>query len=175
MKSTDRILAKRYAKAYDALTNTPEQAASACQALRQAAALLAEAGSYMQAPAIPTAEKIAFVQQLFGEKQTVTQFLAVLLKAKRYYLLDACLSEVQDLLDARQGVVRAEVQSAFELTQEAKQKVQQVLSTFTGKKAVGRFTTDKNLLGGLRVRIGDTWIDGSLKGRFEKLQEQLTK
>ena len=175
MKSTDRILAKRYAKAYDALSTNAEQASLSCQALCQAAALLTQARPYMQDPAVPTAEKIAFVQQLFGAQQTVTQFLAVLLKAKRYYLLDACVVDVQDLLDARQGVVRAEVQSAFELTQDAKQKVQQVLSSFTGKKAVGHFTTDKNLLGGLRVRIDDRLIDGSLKGRFEKLQEQLTK
>ncbi len=175
MKSTDRILAKRYAKAYDALSTSSEQAAGACEALAAAAQALVTARGYMKDPAVPTAEKIAFVQSAFAKEQTVASFLAVLLTAKRYDLLDSCVQEVQALLDVRQGIVRARVQTAFELSGEAKKQVEETLSRFTGKKAVAQFETQPSLLGGVRMQLEDTLIDGSLKGRFEKLQQELTK
>jgi len=175
MKSTDRILASRYARAYDALSQNAAQAVVAYETLQAASVALQQAQSYMQDPAVPTGEKQAFVQELFGAKNTVTHFLNTLLEAKRYYLLAACVEEVARLLDARQGIVRAQVETAFKLTQEQQSKVEETLSKFTGKTARAVFAVRPGLLGGLRARIEDQLIDGSLKGRFEKLQQQLTK
>lgn len=175
MKSTDRILAKRYAKAYDLLSSTNEQAAQSYAALLGASESLEVAKTYMQDPAVSTAEKINFVKELFGTQQQVVRFLTILLQSKRYYLLTSCVQEVSQLLDKRQGVLRAQVESAFELSEETKRKVEETLSRFTGQKTLAQFKTDPALLGGLRARMGDVLIDGSLKGRFEKLQEQLTK
>ena len=175
MKSTDRILATRYARAYDALSKDASQAADAYEALRAAASQLMQARSYMQDPAVATTEKQAFVQKLFGTESQVSAFLTTLLAAKRYYLLDVCAAEVHHLLDKRRGILRANVQSAFELTDAQKKKTQEVLSELTGKTVLAQFDVKMDLLGGLCVRIDDTLIDGSLKRRFEKLQEELLK
>ena len=175
MKSTDRILAQRYARAYDELSADTQQAVSACGDLCAAAAALGQARTYMQDPAVQTIEKLAFVQELFGPQKQVTHFLAVLLAAKRYYLLDSCVQQVQQLTEQRQGIVRAEVQAAFMLTDVQKKHVEEVLGKFTGKTVRAQTEVVPELLGGLRVRIGDTLIDGSLKGRFEKLKQELLK
>lgn len=175
MKSTDRILASRYARAYDALSRDTAQAAAAYEALREATEALSHARAFMQDPAICTAKKQAFVQELFGSNSQVTFFLHTLLSAKRYYLLPACTQEVGALLDERQGVVRAQAQTAFELGPTQQKKVQEAISQFTGKNAQVHFDIDRTLLGGLRVRVGDVLIDGSLKGCFEKLQQELMK
>ncbi len=175
MKSTDRILATRYARAYDALSKDASQAATACESLQAAATQLAKARSYMQDPAVATTEKQAFVQKLFGAQTQVSAFLTTLLATKRYYLLDVCAREVQYLLDKRRGILRAQVQSAFELESAQKKKTEEVLSKLTGKTVRAQFGVDPNLLGGLQVRIEDTLIDGSFKRRFEKLQEELLK
>ena len=175
MKSADRILAGRYARAYDALNADAAQATAACEALRTCAAQLSVARSYMQDPAVKTAEKQAFVQQLFGAQTQVVHFLNTLLAAKRYYLLDACVQEVQRLLDERQGIIRPQVQTAFELSDVQKKKVEEALGQFAGKTARAQFEVRPSLLGGLQVRMGDVLIDGSLKGRFEKLQKELLK
>ena len=175
MKSTDRILAKRYARAYDALSKDSSQAQKACEALCVAALVLKQAHAYMQDPAVQTAQKQAFVQELFGTDKKLNGFLLALLSAKRYNLLDACATEVQNLLDERLGIVRADVQTAFELTPAQKKQVEKTLSKFTGKTAQSVFFVEPELLGGLSVRMDDILIDGSLKGRFKKLQEQLVK
>lgn len=175
MKSIDRILAKRYARAFDALSPDGESARRACGALCAAAQVLAAAEPFMAAPSVPSAQKKAFVSELFGGDKAVAGFLCTLLDAKRYRLLDACVQEVSALADERLGIVRADVQTAFELTQEQKKRVEEALGRFTGKKALVQFTSDPALLGGLRARLGDVLIDGTLKRQFEKLQEELTK
>ena len=173
MKSTDRILAKRYAKAFDALSATNQQAQTACEQLVVAAASLRQAVRYMQDPVVSSQEKTAFVQQLFGKESQIVCFISTLLRAKRYYLLEACVQEVEHLLDVRNGMVRAQVQSAYELSAAQQKKVEEVLSQFIGKTVQADFAVKPQLIGGLRVRIEDTLIDGTIQRRFEKLQEEL--
>ena len=120
-------------------------------------------------------EKSSFAAQVLEGDKAVCGFVCALIMAKRYYLLPAAVEEAGLLLDERLGRVRAQVQSAFELSDEQKTRVQEALSQFSGKKASATYQTDPALLGGLRVRMGDVLIDGKLKGQFEKLKQELTK
>ena len=172
MKSADRILAGRYARAFDALSKDGAEASAHFAALRQAAQALRGAKAYMDDPAVPSADKLAFAKQALSADKRVEGFVSALLEAKRYYLLDACVDEVGALLDSRLGIARAKVQTAFELTPQQKEEA---LGQFAGKDIRAEYKTDPSLLGGLCARLGDVLIDGTLKGRFEKLQEELTK
>ena len=174
MKSTDRILARRYARALNSLSPSADQAAELCQHLTQAVALLARADSYMQDPAVQVKQKKEFVSAVVGQEQ-VMRFIHTLLDAKRYYLLAACARQTQQLLDERMGVLRPHVETAFELSQAQKERVEETLKKFTGKIIHGQFAVKPALLGGLRVRMGDVLLDGSVQGRFEKLKEELIK
>ncbi len=175
MKSTDRILAQRYARAFDGLSHNNEQAQKSYDFLCKAVGLLKQAHSFMADPAVASSEKVSFVGQVLQEEKTVAHFIAVLVEAKRYYLLEECLLQVGHLLDQRLGIVRAKVKTAFALTEEQKKKVEDALSSFTGKKALAQYETDPSLLGGVYAQAGDILIDGTLKRRFEKLREELTK
>lgn len=175
MQSADRILAKRYARAFDALSSDGNEASARFQMLRAAAQALAGARAYMQNPGVPLTDKKALVLQTAGEDQAVTGFLCALLDAKRYYLLDECVREAGALADERLGIVRARVQTAFALDEVQKKRVEDTLNRFSGRSAQAEFETDPSLLGGLRAQMGDVLIDGTLKRQFEKLQEELTK
>ena len=175
MKSTDRILAKRYARAYDRLGKDNAAALQACAALSSAAKALKQAQNYMSDPAVSCVAKTAFIHHIFSGQPQIDKFLCALLQAKRYYLLDACVEQVQKLTDLRQNIVRAQVQTAFELSAAQKKQVEETLSRFSGKRAYARFEVKPELLGGLRARLEDTLIDGSLQGKFKKLEEQLCK
>jgi F0F1-type ATP synthase delta subunit len=43
----------------------------------------------------------------------------------------------------------------------------------TGKQVRLSATVDPDLIGGLIVRVGDQWIDASVRGRLERLRDQL--
>ena len=175
MKSADRILARRYARAFDALSQDGTEAAARFEALQQAAQALHAVRAYMQDPAVSSAEKSARVCQLLQGDKVVSGFVCALVQAKRYYLLDCCVEEAGQLLDARLGRVRARVRTAFALSDEQKRRVEEALGRFSGKQACVQYQTDPALLGGLRAQLGDVLIDGTLKRQFEKLKQELTK
>lgn len=175
MKSTDRILAQRYARAFDGLSQTAQQALDCFKALQTAAQQLKQAQPLMLNPAVSSVQKKALVKELFASEKEVVAFLSILLETKRFYLLEECVKEVALLLDHRLGIAKATVQTAFALTEDQKKHVEEALKIFSGKEIQADYQTDASLLGGLRVQIGDVLIDGSLKRKFEKLREEIIK
>jgi F-type H+-transporting ATPase subunit delta len=60
------------------------------------------------------------------------------------------------------------------LKEAQKKEITQMLERVTGKKIEATFSLDANLIGGVRVRVGDTIYDGSLRNRLDGLRERLT-
>jgi F-type H+-transporting ATPase subunit delta len=65
------------------------------------------------------------------------------------------------------------VTSAVPLTREEVQALKAKLDKFTGKRTELDLQEDLQLIGGLVVRIGDTVIDGSVRGHLASLREQM--
>ena len=70
-------------------------------------------------------------------------------------------------------VAMAYVTSAVALTPDERRQLQEKLRRRFGASLEFDYTVDATLLGGLRVRVGDTFIDGSVAGRLEYLRGQL--
>jgi F-type H+-transporting ATPase subunit delta len=91
----------------------------------------------------------------------------------------AVLPELSMLFDKlradAQGTVEAEVYSAYRLSKEQRQALEKALKKRLGRKVKITSHVDKSLLGGALIRAGDLVIDGSLKGRIEKLNAALTR
>lgn len=175
MKSSDRILAQRYAAAYDQLSATAQEAQQRYGYLESAAEALALAGSYMQDPKVSIAKKQELVKEALKGQPETANFIALLLESKRYGLLDEVVASARELLDARMGITRATVASARELDDALKTEVRAAVEARFGGKAEIVYETDPSLIGGLKIWCRGELVDGSLKGRFIKLQEELTK
>lgn len=67
----------------------------------------------------------------------------------------------------------AEVTSAVDLDEATKAKLAEALSQATGKQVEVHVIVDPYVLGGLRARIGDRVIDGTVRSRLRKLRESL--
>jgi F-type H+-transporting ATPase subunit delta len=63
------------------------------------------------------------------------------------------------------------VESAFEIEDLQKKKLQESLQKKLNRKVVLQTTINKSLIGGVVIRAGDTVIDASIKGRLTKLAE----
>jgi F-type H+-transporting ATPase subunit delta len=103
-----------------------------------------------------------------------SNLLLLLLQRRRIQLLPQISSEFQRLLDLRAGIVRAAVTSTSVLDDAALGSVRDHLEGFVGGPVEITSRVDRSLLGGIVVRIGDRLIDGSVKGRLERLRGQLT-
>lgn len=175
MNSSDRILARRYAAAYDALSRTAQEARGHYEDLLAAQSALVSARAFMQDPKVSSAQKAALVKDALKGAPQTADFVALLLDAKRYPLLDEIVAQVAALLDKREGVTRAAVVSAQALDEALKKQTKQAIEARFGGKAEISYRTDPSLIGGLKIWCGGELIDGSLLGRFTKLQEELTK
>ena len=175
MNSSSRLAARRYAAAYDKLSVTEQEAAQRAADLLQAAGALKHVQELLTAPQIPLAQKKEALAAALKNWPQVKSFMEVLLEAKRYELLPQIVQEVQDLLDVRQCVLRARVDTAQPLSDAEQAKTQEVLSARYGKTVHAQFRQDSALLGGLKVWCNGELIDGSLQGQLMRLQEELTK
>ena len=115
-----------------------------------------------------------FVDLFVGQIQEKTiNFLKVLGGAKRLSLLPAIRSEYVRLLAEKDSSSEIEVTSAYELTEEQMDSITKRLEKRYSKNIVVRSKLDTNLIGGFSVKCGDEVIDLSIKGRLNKLINQI--
>ena len=108
--------------------------------------------------------------KLTGEAEN---FVRVLAQNDRLQLLPEIRKQFEALKNEREGVVEAEVQSAFELSDAQLADLVQRLEKKTGRKVRTKVTVDRELIGGVKVVLGDKVIDGSARAQLGALETAL--
>jgi F-type H+-transporting ATPase subunit delta len=126
-------------------------------------------------PAIPIERRATALDQLLGDRVTAqtANLIRLLLRRGRIEDLPRVAAEFRRLDDRRQGITHATATSATELTQDEIRALTARLEQSTGGRIALDVEVDPSLLGGLIVRVGDRLIDGSVRGRLERLRNQL--
>lgn len=97
----------------------------------------------------------------------------VLAENKRIPLLPQIFEQFEHLKAELEKAVDVEIISAYEVTDETKQKLTQALKAKLDKDVRVTTTVDTALVGGAIIRAGDLVIDGTLKGKLAKLAEAM--
>jgi F-type H+-transporting ATPase subunit delta len=129
---------------------------------------------FLKTPIIKKEDKKDVLSKLFDEhitKETKSLLLLLSEKNRESLLKDICEGFLQ-LYNEYKGIIKVDVTTAFELSDDQKEKLHKALESSTGKDVEMNITTDEDLLGGLVVRIDDTVIDGSVKHKIRKLKNQ---
>ena len=84
-------------------------------------------------------------------------------------ILDSFLRVVRLELDKRHAVI----ESAQGLSDHEKWQIHEDLRKKHGADVTAEFKTAPELLGGMRIKIGSTVLDGSVRARLQALQESL--
>lgn len=171
MKTADITLARRYAKAY---VGDASDAQARLESLEKCRAVLAGAMEFVSHPLVPAAEKIAVIRQVLGGKFGAAEgLLEVLVKGKRFSLIDVIIKESSNLVEERQGRARARVRSAVKLDEPGLERLRKELERLTGKKITAEVEVSPELIGGLEVKIGDMILDYTIKSRLRNLRKEL--
>lgn len=103
-----------------------------------------------------------------------SNFIRLLSENGRLALLPeiAALFEIQR--QQSEGAIQAELISAFPASEAQQAKVRESLSKRLGRDIELSCSTDSELLGGAIVRAGDLVIDGSVRGKLERLGNALS-
>ena len=124
---------------------------------------------------LPAERKQAIVSDLLGgaaSPVTVNIINFVVSSGRARDLPEIATSLVEQASTTR-GKTTAEVRSATDLEAATVARLEEALSRATGRPVEVRLVVDPGVIGGLVARVGDTIIDGSLRGRFESLRESL--
>jgi len=108
--------------------------------------------------------------RLTGEAEN---FVRVLAQNDRLDLLAEIREQYEVLKDEREGVVEASVQSAFELSAAQLKDLVARLENRTGRKVRAHVSVDRELIGGVKVVLGDKVIDGSARAQLAALETAL--
>ena len=175
MNATERIAAQRYASAYDALSTNAQEALRRQKDLHSAIKALAPAQRFMTSPRVSMTAKKELVLSSLSSMPDTAAFIALLVQAKRYNLLEAIERQVQAFTDARMGIVRAEVESAQALTLAQQKEAAEAIGARYNAKAEVTFKVNPQLLGGLKISCQGEEIDGSLQGKLERMLKEISK
>ncbi len=127
-------------------------------------------------PAIPAAQKVAVLDKLsakLGMQRELRNLIAVLIRNDRIADVVEVAAAYRGLLRERMGIKPAEIVTARELSKEEREALVAEVGRLAGAKIDATFRQDRSILGGAVVRIGSTEYDGSVRGRLERLREQL--
>lgn len=102
-------------------------------------------------------------------------FIKLLVQNDRLLAVEAVQAQFAELVANAQSAVNAEVITAMALSEAQKSALAEALEARLGLKVNLEETVDVDLVGGAIVKAGDLVIDGSAKGRIEKLTSTLMR
>jgi len=170
-------IARPYAKAAFEYARDANAFAQWSQGLKAAADIVADSrvAALTKSPQWSEADLVSIIADVAGDKldPAMKNFVRVLAENHRLLLLPEIAAHYAALRSDVENTVDVEVISAVALNSAQADKLSQALGTRLKRKVRMQTSIDASLLGGAVVRAGDLVIDGSLKGRLERLATEL--
>jgi F-type H+-transporting ATPase subunit delta len=126
-------------------------------------------------PAVAVAVRVKAADDALGKRisDKALNLVRLLIRRGRVELLPQVAKRYEELYERHKGIVRATITSAAPLDDAELREIQARLSQMTGGTLRTDVSVDASLLGGVIVRIGDRMIDGSVRGRLERLRNRI--
>ena len=132
---------------------------------------------FLSQPRVTSEEKIRVVRDALGDSvgPLALNLMSLLATKNIAHILPGITDQYQELLDAQQGIERAEAVTAIPLDDDEQRRVTEMLSAVSGKDV--RLTTrvDAEILGGMIIRIDDRVMDGSTRSRLQAMRRELAE
>ncbi len=170
-------IARPYAKAAFEYARQANAFAAWSTGLGTAAEIVADArvSALTKSPRLTGSAIAGFINGIGGSKldQGMQNFIAMLAENHRLLLLPEIFAQFEALRAAVENTVDVDVVSAVALDAAQTANLTEALTRRFKRKVRMHKSVDATLLGGAVVRAGDMVIDGSLKGRLERLATEL--
>lgn len=130
-------------------------------------------------PATSADQVVEVIAAVIGSKgrtlsPAVTNLLRTMLANGRFAALPEVAQQFHVLASAQSGVSDAVVYSAFPIDDAKLAEVVGALERRFGRKLAARVELEPELIGGIRVVVGDEVLDTSVKARLEQMKVALT-
>lgn len=174
------LIAKRYAEALFEVAQEDNTLQPVREELEFVGSCLKENQEFeklLNSPLVNSNEKKEILTNIFKGKLSneILNFLYILVDKRRTNAIHDIIREFNKMADASKNMVEGVAITAITLDQETLLKLQVQLSMASGKNVKLTNEVDKQIVGGVLIKIGDKVIDGTLKNRLGHLKQQLAQ
>ena len=175
---SNTMVAKRYASALFQIANEQQVLGQVEEDLRVVKEVLEynpDLKAVLQSSKLTIDKKKEIVKNAFASVNVfVLNTVLVLIDRHREDQIAEVTDQFLELANEAMGIAEAEVYSARELTDAEREALSATFAAKIGKKSLRiENIVDSNLLGGIRLRIGNRIYDGSLRGKLDRLERKL--
>lgn len=169
-------LAGRYALALIDLADEKKELDQVADDLSALKALIAESEDLrklIRSPLLSRAAKsraMAAILEKAGMGEITRRFILVVTRNRRLFALPRMIDAYLAELARRRGEITAEVVSATELNDTQQKALVEALRAAVGGKVQIDLKVDRDLIGGLIVKVGSRMVDNSLRSKLQRLQ-----
>jgi F-type H+-transporting ATPase subunit delta len=125
-------------------------------------------------PQLDPRARAAVLQDLLAEgDELLRNFLLLLADKGRSGRLEEIAREFERLVAEEEGLIRAELTTAVELSDDEERQLLKQIEAATGRKVDATRSVDPGLIGGIVLQVGSHRLDASVRGRLERLRREL--
>ena len=173
-------VASRYAKAIYGLAKEEGQQEKVLAEVSALADVLEdkELKAHLNSPLMNEEDKKSIVNRLLDSADfsgSTKNFINLVADKGRLSILTEVSMLFQKYIDEEKGLVRGEVVSATDLTDEDKTNIEAKVTSLLNKKLFLEYKKDPSFLGGVVVKVGDYTIDYSVGRQLERIKESLNE
>lgn len=172
------MVAKRYALALFQIAKETQQLQpfeAELRVVKEVIQYTPELNAVLKSSKLTIDKKKEIVTQAFATvNQYVLNTLLILIDRHREGEIANVANEYIELANQELGIAEAEVTSTRPLSDEERQALSAVFAAKIGKSSLKiENIVDSDLLGGVKLRIGNRIYDGSLRGKLDRLERKL--
>jgi F-type H+-transporting ATPase subunit delta len=133
-----------------------------------------ELSALLQNPELESHLKADVLDKILGgADELVRNFVRLVVEKGRGGEIREIAAEFDTLVAAEEGVLDVELTTAHELSDADFDRIRTDIEKKSGRKVQASRTVDPDLIGGIVLQAGSMRLDASVRGRLERLRQQL--
>ena len=174
----EEVIASRYGEALFALGkkgNNLEELGDNLYSIQDLFSQYPELQKFYYHPIVSSRDKKNTMEKILSDKvhANILNFVKLLVDKKRENFLPNIIKHYKILSDKHFKRSTAEIITAIELDGPTANMLQQKIQNYLNQDILPEFKVDKDILGGVIVKVGDRMLDASLSGQLERLTHSL--
>jgi F-type H+-transporting ATPase subunit delta len=134
-------------------------------------------GEFLHSPIVARDRRRQSLQVIFGDRVTdlTLRFLLVLNDKDRLTHLGSIVDAYDAMVDEAHGRIEVDMWTAAPMGDEQLETVTARIREALGKDPILHAYTDEAMMGGIKLRIGDQLVDGSIATRLRRMRQGLLR
>ncbi|WP_106496057.1 F0F1 ATP synthase subunit delta [Lentibacillus sp. Marseille-P4043] len=175
---SEAVVAKRYADALFQLGNEKQiqdQLVDEFRIVKEVFQANKQLFTFLKHPRVNNEKKKQFLQEAFqGMSDDVVNTLKLLVERHRIEIIPSVIDHLSQLANDAKGIAEATVYSVRELSDAEIEELAAKFAKRFNKQAIKlENKVDPSIVGGVKLRMGNTIYDGSLSGKLKRIERDI--